>query len=52
MRLLVQAVGARIDAHFDRDWRADETVRTRLVVIGLDGMDKDQILEELNAALV
>jgi cobalamin biosynthesis protein CobW len=51
MRLLVQAVGSRIESHFDRDWRDDETARTRLVVIGLDGMDRDQILDEINAAL-
>ena len=52
MRLLVQAVGSRVDTHYDREWRADEAAATRLVVIGLDGMDRDQILDEINAALV
>ncbi len=52
MRLLVQAVGSRVDTHYDREWRTDETAGTRLVVIGLDGMDRDQILDEINAALV
>ncbi len=37
MRLLVQAVGSRVDTHYDREWRADEAAATRLVVIGLDG---------------
>jgi len=36
MRLLVQGVGRRFDAHFDRRWRADETPATRLVFIGHD----------------
>ncbi|WP_394648966.1 cobalamin biosynthesis protein CobW [uncultured Sphingomonas sp.] len=33
MRLLVQAVGARVRTHYDRAWRADEPRATRLVVI-------------------
>ncbi len=33
MRLLVQAVGARVRHQFDRPWRADEPRRGRLVVI-------------------
>jgi cobalamin biosynthesis protein CobW len=33
MRLLVQAVGARVRSHYDRPWRADEARRTTLVVI-------------------
>lgn len=33
MRLLVQAVGARVRTQFDRPWRADEARNTRLVVI-------------------
>ena len=40
MRLLVQGVGTRLNSYFDRDWRADEARRTRLVVIGLHGLDK------------
>ena len=42
-RLVVQAVGTRIDRHFDRDWRADETRRSRLVVIGLAPLDRAAI---------
>lgn len=39
MRLVVQAVGQRIEAYFDRPWGKDEARRTRLVVIGLhDGL--------------
>lgn len=33
MRLLVQAVGARVRAQFDRPWRPDEARQGRLVVI-------------------
>lgn len=51
MRLLVQAVGARIDTYFDREWRDDEQRKSRLVVIGLDGLDRDAIEAELKSAL-
>jgi cobalamin biosynthesis protein CobW len=33
MRLLVQAVGARVRHHYDRPWRSGEVRRTRLVAI-------------------
>lgn len=33
MRLLVQAVGARVRTQYDRPWRSDEARTTRLVVI-------------------
>jgi cobalamin biosynthesis protein CobW len=33
MRLLVQAVGARVRHQFDRPWRSDEVRQGRLVVI-------------------
>ena len=33
MRLLVQAVGARVRHHYDRPWRPDEPRRTTLVAI-------------------
>ncbi len=39
MRLVVQAVGDRVAYFFDRDWRPDEPRNTRLVVIGLTGLD-------------
>ena len=40
MRLVVQAVGRRIDTYFDRDWNAGEEQKSRLVVIGLHDMDE------------
>lgn len=43
MRLLVQAVGARVQSHFDRPWKADEQRSTRLVVIGLHGLDRARV---------
>lgn len=46
MRQVVQAVGKRIDVHFDRMWAADEARLTQLVFIG-----KDLIKADLEAAL-
>ncbi len=43
MRLVVQAVGNRIEHYFDREWADGEARSTRLVVIGLDGLDQSQI---------
>jgi cobalamin biosynthesis protein CobW len=43
MLLLVQAVGARVQSHFDRPWKADEQRSTRLVVIGLHGLDRARV---------
>ena len=43
MRLVVQGVGARVQHHFDRPWRPDEPRGTRLVVIGLSGLDRARI---------
>jgi cobalamin biosynthesis protein CobW len=40
MRLLIQAVGTRIDPYFDRAWGPGEARRTRLVVIGLHDLDE------------
>jgi len=49
MRLLVQAVGARVRTQYDRLWRADEPRRTRLVVIAEhDRIDADRIGAALN----
>jgi cobalamin biosynthesis protein CobW len=39
MRLLVQGVGTRVRAQFDRAWRADEQRLSRIVVIGERGLD-------------
>ncbi len=43
MRQVIQAVGERLDVHFDRMWTVDEERLTRLVVIGKD-LDR-QVLE-------
>ena len=40
LRLLVQAVGARVTHQFDRPWKATEARDGRLVVIGLKGLDR------------
>ncbi|MCY1232105.1 cobalamin biosynthesis protein CobW [compost metagenome] len=51
MRLLIQAVGARIDQYYDRAWAAGEKRGTRLVVIGLHDMDEAAVRAAI-AALV
>jgi cobalamin biosynthesis protein CobW len=40
LRLLVQAVGARVTHQYDRPWNATEARNGRLVVIGLKGLDR------------
>lgn len=40
MRLLVQGVGPRVTHQYDRPWTAGEARGTRLVVIGLKGLDR------------
>jgi cobalamin biosynthesis protein CobW len=40
MRLLVQAVGARVTHQFDRPWAASDRRQGHLVVIGLKGLDR------------
>ena len=48
MRLVIQAVGSRIDTYFDRAWQPGEARSTRLVVIGLhDEMDDAAIMREI-----
>ena len=42
-RLLVQAVGPRLNSYFDRPWKAGETRGTQLVVIGEKHMDREAI---------
>jgi cobalamin biosynthesis protein CobW len=49
MRLLVQGVGARFRSHFDRAWAQGEDRRSRLVVIGEKGLDREAILRALAA---
>ena len=43
MRLVIQAVGNRIDHYFDREWGENELRSSELVVIGLQGLDKSAI---------
>jgi cobalamin biosynthesis protein CobW len=40
MRLLVQAVGARVTHQFDRPWGSSDRRQGHLVVIGLKGLDR------------
>ncbi len=47
LRLLVQAVGARVTQHYDRPWAAAEAREGRLVVIGLKGLDRAAITRAL-----
>jgi cobalamin biosynthesis protein CobW len=43
MRLLVQAVGPRVNHYYDRAWTAADQRRSQLVVIGLKGLDRPAI---------
>ena len=43
MRLLVQAVGPRVNHYYDRAWTAEDDRRSRLVVIGLKGLNQQAI---------
>jgi cobalamin biosynthesis protein CobW len=47
MRLLVQAVGARVSHHYDRAWTAEEARRGQLVIIGMKGLDHEGIAHAL-----
>jgi cobalamin biosynthesis protein CobW len=51
-RLVVQAVGPRVETYFDRPWRADEARSSALVVIGEVGLDRASIEPQVRAALV
>jgi G3E family GTPase len=48
-RQVVQAVGDRLQQHFDRPWHAAERRETRLVVIGRKGLDRAAIMSALGA---
>jgi cobalamin biosynthesis protein CobW len=50
MRLVVQAVGDRVDRYFDRDWGGGEPRTSRLVVIGQAGLDRAAIERALIGA--
>ncbi len=47
MRLLLQAVGARVTHQYDRPWNATEAREGRLVVIGLKGLDRAAVARTL-----
>jgi len=47
MRHVVQAVGPRIERYFDRPWADGEARQSRLVIIGVTGMDKVAIAKAL-----
>jgi cobalamin biosynthesis protein CobW len=47
MRLLLQAVGARVSHQYDRQWNASEAREGRLVVIGLKGLDRAAVARTL-----
>jgi cobalamin biosynthesis protein CobW len=51
MRLVVQAVGKRIETYFDRDWQPNENRGSRLVVIALHDIDKEAVSKAVAAAL-
>ena len=50
-RLIIQAVGPRIQHHFDRAWKPDEARLSQLVVIGQKGLDEKAITTALKAVL-
>ena len=50
-RLIVQAVGPRIQSYYDRPWRPDEVRGSALVVIGEKGLDRGVIEPLVRAAL-
>ena len=47
MRLLIQAVGPRVQQHYDRAWAPGESRQGNLVVIGLKGLDQPAITRQL-----
>ena len=49
-RQVVQAVGDRIEQHFDRAWQPGEARTSRLVVIGRKGLDRAAIAAALASA--
>jgi len=49
-RLAIQAVGPRVNAWFDRPWKAGEARETALVVIGESPLDREAISRDLMRA--
>ena len=50
-RAVVQGVGPRFQRYYDRDWRAGETRRSELVIIGLKGLDRAAIESAIRNAV-
>lgn len=50
MRLVVQAVGPRVDTYFDQEWPEDSPRQTRLVVIGEAPLNQPAITAALTQA--
>ncbi|MCX8279472.1 cobalamin biosynthesis protein CobW [Phyllobacterium sp. 0TCS1.6C] len=50
MRLVIQAVGRRIEHYFDRSWNPGEARETKLVVIGLHDIDNAAIEAAIQSA--
>lgn len=48
-RLVLQAVGERINCYFDRPWGENEQRSSQLIVIGLNGLDEQTIINEIRA---
>ncbi len=51
MRRVLQAVGPRVDGHYDRPFAPGEARGTRLVVIGRSGLDQSAVIGDLKDAL-
>jgi cobalamin biosynthesis protein CobW len=47
MRMIIQVVGSRIQNYYDRPWAANDSRETRVVVIGLTGLDRAGITATL-----
>jgi cobalamin biosynthesis protein CobW len=47
MRLLIQAVGPRVNHYYDRPWGVAEPRQGSLVVIGLKGLDREAVTKSL-----
>lgn len=47
MRLLIQAVGARVNHYYDRPWGPAEDRQGSVVVIGLKGLDRSAVTKSL-----
>ncbi len=52
MRMVIQAVGPRIDSYFDRPFNGDEPNETRLVVIGETGINQAELCKMLDCVAV